>query len=104
MENENNLCQKRLKNAEKLIVLTKNEAERWKVTVGVLSEKIEQLFGDVFLGVASISYNGPFTGLFRQQLTEQWRARIAELAIPSGENPNIVQTLGDALKMREWMM
>ena len=64
--------ERRLGNAEKLITLTKDEAERWKVTVAVLGDKIEYLFGDVFLACSSISYNGPFTGEFRKELVDRW--------------------------------
>jgi dynein heavy chain, axonemal len=35
---------------------------------------------------------------------EQWREKVAELKIPSGENPNMVHTLGDPMLLREWMM
>jgi len=58
----------RLTNAVKLIELTKEEAERWKVTVNELDEQIENLFGDVFLACSIISYNAPFTGIYRNEL------------------------------------
>jgi hypothetical protein len=41
LERANQLCQFRLKNAEKLIDLTGSEAERWKITVESLNDKIE---------------------------------------------------------------
>ena len=64
------LTEHRLLRAKKLIILTENEAQRWKVTVESLTSEIEQLMGDVFLSSASISYNGPFTGIFRKELTD----------------------------------
>jgi dynein heavy chain len=66
------LTEHRLLRAMKLIDLTANEALRWKVTVENLSSEIEQLIGDVFLSAASISYNGPFTGVFRKELNDEW--------------------------------
>lgn len=56
------LTEQRLERAKKLIELTASEAIRWKETVARLGGEIENLFGDVFLSTASISYNGPFTG------------------------------------------
>jgi len=57
-------------NAEKLIRLTKDEAERWKGIVSTLDITIEALFGDVFLSVGAISYNGPFTSVYRNELMD----------------------------------
>jgi dynein heavy chain len=59
-------------NAKKLITLTADEAARWKITVEALGGEIENLFGDVFLATASISYNGPFTGIYRNELVSRW--------------------------------
>ena len=76
LESDMETTERRLGNATKLITLTADEAERWKVTVAVLSEQIECLFGDVFLATASISYNGPFTGSFRKELEAIWIEEI----------------------------
>lgn len=58
----------KLVRAQKLIALTKDESVRWKETVTLLNTEIENQFGDVFLAAAQISYNGPFTGLYRAEL------------------------------------
>ncbi len=104
LENEKELCSKRLINAGKLIKLTKDEAERWKVTVAELSSQIEALFGDVFIAVGAISYNGPFTGVYRAELVDKWRAELREKGVPCSEGASIVRTLGDPMVLREWMM
>jgi hypothetical protein len=62
------LTEARLERAKKLISLTAAEAQRWKVTVAELGEKIDKLFGDVFLASAQIAYNGPFTGAYRREI------------------------------------
>ena len=82
LENLMELTEQRLIRAKKLIVLTQDEALRWKVTVGTLASEIEALMGDVFLSSASISYNGPFTGIFRKELTDQWNQLTNEYKIP----------------------
>lgn len=38
----------------------------------VLTNQIRNILGDVFVASASISYYGPFTGLYRNKLVEQW--------------------------------
>ena len=45
-----------------------DEQERWKETVLTLAEEIKLLLGNVFLAGATISYLGPFTGVFRGEL------------------------------------
>ena len=66
LETNMEMTEKRLNNAEKLITLTSDEAERWKITVETMEVEIENLFGDIFLSCSAISYNGPFTGDFRK--------------------------------------
>jgi dynein heavy chain, axonemal len=62
--------ERRLANAGKLISLLGDEGERWESTVEILSREIDKLIGDVFIAAASISYIGPFTGFYRDQLIE----------------------------------
>lgn len=98
------LTEQRLERAKKLITLTKDEATRWKETVATLREEIEALFGDVFLASAAISYNGPFTGLYRGELIKSWSEGVVQHEIPVSENYSILKTLGDPLVLREWII
>lgn len=72
LETLKDLTEARLLRAKKLITLTADEAKRWAETVETLGAQIENLVGDVFLSAAAISYNGPFTGPYRQQLSASW--------------------------------
>lgn len=85
-------------------MLTADESVRWQKTVEILEEKLENLFGDVFLCVAGISYNGPFTGVYRNELVEKWGENLTELGIPWSEKYDIVNTLGDPIVIRDWMI
>lgn len=58
----------RMRRAEKLVVLLKDEGVRWAETVEVIKGDIERLVGDVFLSCACISYFGAFTGQYREKL------------------------------------
>lgn len=85
-------------------VLTADESVRWKQTVEVLEGELENLFGDVFLCVAGISYNGPFTGVYRDELIKVWGENLSEYCIPWSEKYDIVKTLGEPMVIREWMI
>jgi dynein heavy chain len=98
------LTEARLERAQKLITLTADEAVRWKETVKTISSSIEFLFGDIFLSTASISYNGAFTGFYRQELINLWKSKIEDLKIPKSENYSLFKTLGDPMKLREWII
>ena len=58
--------------ANKLTDLLAEEGVRWKETVIELKERELSLTGDVFLAAASISYLGPFTGIYRKQIQDDW--------------------------------
>ena len=103
--NENiKMNEKKLERAAQLIDLTKDEGENWQETVLVLKNDKIQLIGDVFLGTASISYIGPFTGLFRDQILEEWTEKLNEFKIPFSPKYKLTSTLGDAVKIRSWKM
>lgn len=94
--------ERRLINAGKLIGLLGDEGERWLVTVGELQKEQELLAGDVFIAAASISYMGPFTGLYRDILIEQWTKLCQEYRIPVSEKYSLVNTLGNPIEIRNW--
>mmetsp|Transcript_116866 Transcript_116866/g.162309 ORF Transcript_116866/g.162309 Transcript_116866/m.162309 type:complete len:101 (+) Transcript_116866:3248-3550(+) len=73
-ELENNMKRDtgRMKRAEKLVVLLKDEGIRWAETVKIISDDIDKLVGNVFLSSACISYLGAFTGGYRKDMTESW--------------------------------
>lgn len=61
MDADKESCERRLKNAGKLLELLGDEGERWKETVDELYKEEGKLNGNVFIAAASISYIGPFT-------------------------------------------
>ncbi len=52
LQEEEQLTEKRLDRAEKLLQLLQDEGVRWAATAGDLSMKMELLVGDVFLAAA----------------------------------------------------
>lgn len=72
----------KLNRAEELINLTTEEGENWKATVTLLKEETTKLVGDIFLAAASISYIGPFTGIYRDRVTTALLAKLQEYKVP----------------------
>jgi dynein heavy chain, axonemal len=96
-------CSARLIRAEKLKHSLKDEKINWTETVAKLRVDVKYLAGDIFLGAAVISYLGPFSGEFRDELKEMWRQRVLDREIPStGESWDFVKTMGDPALIREW--
>lgn len=92
----------RMVRASKLVVLLKDEGIRWKENIGTIAEEIERLVGNVFLSCACISYFGPFTGTYRTKMVSAWVEECLELGIPTSEDFNLVNILGDPLELRSW--
>lgn len=72
LDKEIDLTQLRLDRAEKLTTGLADEHRRWGENIEILDSKIKKLIGDVFISAACISYYGPFTGVYRNILTEKW--------------------------------
>jgi len=68
-----------------------DEGKRWVETVAVLKVQIIDSIGDVFLSSACISYCGPFTGVFRNEMIFNWVKLVQEKEIPLGENFNLAR-------------
>jgi len=104
LENLAELTVARLGRAEKLTYLLKDEGVSWVEKSGVLQQEFVNLTGDVFLASGAVSYCGPFTGSYRQELISSWIEQVLAYNIPVSENFSVIKTLGDPVLMRDWMM
>lgn len=103
LTNEAEITRLRLIRAEKLTAGLSNERVRWKDSVSTLSEESILLVGDVLLSAACISYFGPFTGTFRDQLSARWQyAARKEFEIPCREHFNFSMLCSKPNQVREW--
>ena len=66
LEENIDVCSKKLDRAEKLIGGLGGEKERWTENSRVLGEKYFNVTGDVLLSAAVVAYLGAFTVNFRQ--------------------------------------
>jgi dynein heavy chain len=97
-------CEVQLSNAGKLVGGLGGEETRWKASVAKLSEDYTNLIGDVLISAGTISYLGPFTSDFRNDMVEQWKETLKEWKIPHSMNCDIEQTLAVPVDVQQWQV
>ena len=97
-------CEQRLLNAGKLISLLAGEGKRWEDSIIELRKLGKFIVGDVFMATCELSYLGPFTGTYRENLLKQWLQYGHTEGVDISEKYSLVQTLGDQVEIREWTM
>lgn len=95
-------CKKRLVRADKMIDGLSGEKDRWTRTVADLSVQATLVTGDCLVAAGAISYCGPFTSVYREELEALWREKIAENGIKLQDNITMSKTLGNEVTIRQW--
>jgi len=72
LEEQVDLCEKKLDRAEKLIGGLGGEKDRWSKAAQDLSATYDNLTGDVLIAAGSVAYLGAFTSSFRADQTTAW--------------------------------
>ena len=80
------------------------ERVRWTQTVADLTVAVDNCIGDILISAGFISYLGPFTAEFRQDVGDSWRNRLVEFSIQHTPGCDITQTLVEPVKLRIWQM
>lgn len=93
--------------ARRLVSSLGGETERWATGVKTLSEEKENLVGDVLVASAFLSYVGPFTKSFREQLVkEQWLPLMANSVnngpMPMSPGADPLGILSDDAEILKW--
>ncbi|KAK3243833.1 hypothetical protein CYMTET_46533 [Cymbomonas tetramitiformis] len=102
LQEQAEMTRKRLIRAGKLTTGLADEEVRWAQTAQEIQEAMGLLVGDVFLSAASISYYGPFTGPYRDELVELWCTACKKMDIPVSDKFDLRETLSKAVEVREW--
>lgn len=102
LEQQVDLCSKKLVRAEKLIGGLGGEKDRWGKAAKDLAEQFENLTGDVLISAGVVAYLGAFTSAFRQEQTVEWSKLCRGKGIPCSTDFSLTATLGDPVKIREW--
>jgi len=104
LEREVQQCIVKLDRAEKLIRGLGGEKERWTECASQLKSQYSCLTGDLLLSAAVVSYLGAFTAPYRDRLLSMWTAKLREASIPSSGLFSLASVLGDAVRIREWVI
>jgi dynein heavy chain len=104
LEDDSATTARRLQVAEKLTGQLAEEQVSWGERVHTFGESIHRLVGDVFIASASVSYYGPFTGLFRKDMVASWIATCQDLKIPISETADLRNTYNDEVQIRQWQI
>ncbi|XP_071813132.1 dynein axonemal heavy chain 3-like isoform X2 [Apostichopus japonicus] len=102
LEENIDLCSKKLVRAEKLIGGLGGEKDRWNEAADSLGERYIKITGDVLISSGVLAYLGAFTVDFRQSASEEWQKLCQEKHIPCSETFSLSATLGDPVKIRAW--
>uniref|UniRef100_A0A7N6BSG9 EF-hand domain-containing protein n=1 Tax=Anabas testudineus TaxID=64144 RepID=A0A7N6BSG9_ANATE len=102
LENQVDLCSKKLERAEQLIGGLGGEKTRWSEMAFNLGELYKNLTGDILISAGIVAYLGAFTSSYRQEQTEEWMKLCKSRAIPCSPNMSLMNSLGDPVKIRAW--
>ncbi len=72
LENQVELCTKKLERAEQLIGGLGGEKDRWSQQATELSQRYINLTGDILISSGLVAYLGAFTSAFRQDQINAW--------------------------------
>ena len=95
-------CNLKLGRAEKLLSGLADEKMRWAATIETLDARIKNVVGDVLMAAGSVAYLGAFTTEYRADLIKQWIEKHDQVQVPHSENPTLMETLGESVKIRHW--
>lgn len=98
------VCEAKLIRAEKLLQGLGGENQRWTDSSEKLGINFTNLTGDMILSAGFIAYLGAFTSEFRLKAIKIWKDLVKEYKVPCSENYQLVDTLGDLVKIREWQI
>ncbi|XP_019118943.2 dynein heavy chain 7, axonemal [Larimichthys crocea] len=102
LENQVDLCSKKLERAEQLIGGLGGEKTRWSEMAFNLGELYNNLTGDILISAAIVAYLGAFTSSYRQDQTEEWMNLCRSREIPCSLSMSLMNSLGDPVKIRMW--
>ena len=102
LQDQVDLCEKKLIRAEQLITSLGGEKIRWTEVAEELKVKLTNVTGDVLVASGMIAYSGPFTKVFREESLKDWVHKTGEMEIPRSDIFSLTATLGDPVQIRDW--
>mmetsp|Transcript_44767 Transcript_44767/g.87731 ORF Transcript_44767/g.87731 Transcript_44767/m.87731 type:complete len:3997 (-) Transcript_44767:184-12174(-) len=102
LENRMVQTKARLGRAEQLVSGLGSEEGRWDTSAKTLSADLVNVYGNVLLAAGFISYIGPFTAGFRNNLVVDWTKFTIGVGVNVDPEFNFVRILSDPLQVRKW--
>ncbi|XP_060113048.1 dynein axonemal heavy chain 7 [Heteronotia binoei] len=102
LENQVDLCSKKLDRAEKLLGGLGGEKTRWSQTALALGKQYVNLTGDILISSGIVAYLGAFTSSYRQNQAHDWVLTCKAMGIPCSDDFSLTGTLGEPVKIRAW--
>ena len=90
--------------AEQLISGLGGEQARWRQFSINLGEKYDNVTGDIMLSAGVVAYLGSFVASYRTTALDLWAKSLRESGITCSFPFSLRETLGDAVKVREWVI
>jgi dynein heavy chain len=104
LENDVEMCSRKLERAEQLISGFGCEREKWSLKKNQLSKKLNQLNGDILLCAGMVAYLGAFPSEERYALIVQWKKKADEYNISYSHDWSLRSVLGDPITIQNWYM
>jgi dynein heavy chain len=95
-------CVVKLDRAEKLLAGLGNESVRWNAASAILENNLKYVVGNMVAAGGFISYAGPFTSEFRNDLVNKWVAEAKEVGLTTDPTWKCADVLVDAAEIRGW--
>ncbi|XP_054282731.1 dynein axonemal heavy chain 7-like [Macrosteles quadrilineatus] len=102
LQDEVDLCTKKLQRAEELIGGLGGEKDRWSATAKALGERYHLLTGDILVASGAVAYLGPFTMQFRQDQMQKWIEQVKSYNIYCSKDFSLTSVLGEPVQIRAW--
>ncbi|XP_014396707.1 PREDICTED: dynein heavy chain 7, axonemal [Myotis brandtii] len=102
LENQVDLCSKKLERAEQLIGGLGGEKTRWSQSALELGLLYINLTGDILISSGVVAYLGAFTSNYRQNQVKEWTDLCKDRGIPCSEDYSLMGILGEAVTIRTW--
>jgi dynein heavy chain len=96
-------CATRLDLAQRLVKALGSENERWGNSIQEIGASLELLTGDILMASAFISYTGPFSKKFREQMIKHdFTKYFKDNGIPCSANLNPIKLMTDEASIASW--
>ncbi|GAB1603144.1 hypothetical protein Ahia01_000594800, partial [Argonauta hians] len=102
LENQVDLCTKKLERAEQLIGGLGGEKDRWSFAADSLAIQYTNLTGDILVSAGVVAYLGAFTSSYRLEQINKWLDAVKNSGVHCSDEFSLINTLGEPVKIREW--